>query len=538
MADTRPAPSGADDVGGDPDAVSPLPTAELLAAATDALSVDAGPADLDPASGRRISRRATVLGAVACGIAATFASAVVVALLVLVLPVPEGVTLVSPLTVALAAAYYLVASVGGVVTGLRRTRRRLDWLRAGRVPTDRERRRTIGIPFAVARLQAVLWFGAAVLFAVVTAPQSGLLALEVGVTVLIGGLTSSATSYLAVEAANRPVIAHALAHADVSTSRGAGVAWRAVTVWTLGTALPVVGLVVLAGLAVPLGVPRDELALAAFVLGIVTIVSGAAITLLAARSVAHPLKALRVAIRRLAAGERDVAVRVTDAGEIGILQTAFNQLSAGLAERDELRDLFGLHVGEEVARRALREGVALGGEVRDVAVLYVDVTGSTALAEHTGPQAVVDQLNVLFTAVTAAVEREGGTVTTFAGDAAVCVWGAPVHHPDPGAAALRAARDLAQRLAASADAPPVGIGVAAGPVVAGNVGSPHRLEYTVIGDAVNCAARLSDLAKQRGTLIVAAAELVPTGSDEWQAAGSEVLRGRSTPTDLVVARTV
>jgi adenylate cyclase len=316
------------------------------------------------------------------------------------------------------------------------------------------------------------------------------------------------------------------------------VAWRATGAWLLGSAMPTAGLALIGGLALTLDISQRELAVATLVLGLTGITTGLLITVVFARSVADPLRALRTAVAAVAGGDTAVRVDVTDASEVGVLQTGFNHLVTGLAERDRIRDLFGRHVGQDVARRALDEGVALGGEVRDVGVVIVDVAGSTGLAERDGPERTVEQLNHLFGLVVDTVEHEGGTVTAFAGDAAICVWGAPLAHASPQTAALRAARRLSAAIVDDARALPVGIGAAAGPVVAGNIGARQRVEYTVIGDAVNRAARLCDLAKEQPGCVLADAEAVDRAEPEervkWAAAGEAVLRGRTGPTRLAV----
>src|SRR5206468_1783520 len=180
-------------------------------------------------------------------------------------------------------------------------------------------------------------------------------------------------------------------------------------------------------------------------------------------------------------------VPVDDDGELGLLQAGFNHMASGLRERERLRELFGGYVGEEVARRALESG-SLEGEERDVSVLFVDVVGSTALAERRPPVEVVALLNRFFDAVVRVVDDEDGWVDKFEGDAALCVFGAPMEQLDHAARALRAAIGLRNALR-SVEGLDAGIGVSSGIAVAGNVGSARRYEYTVIGDPVNEAAR-------------------------------------------------
>src|SRR5207244_12623245 len=144
-------------------------------------------------------------------------------------------------------------------------------------------------------------------------------------------------------------------------------------------------------------------------------------------------------------------------------------------------------------------GSGLNSEQRTATAMFVDLVGSTALAEVLSPSEVVETLNTFFDAVTAAVGAEGGWVNKFQGDGALCVFGAPAVQPDHAARALRAARRLHTELAEVGAAHPgldAGIGVSSGQVVAGNVGTESRYEYTVLGGPVNEAARLSDVAKQ------------------------------------------
>lgn len=265
----------------------------------------------------------------------------------------------------------------------------------------------------------------------------------------------------------------------------------------------------------------------------VALLVGVLATVLTARAVGQPLRELRVAVQQVGTGDYSARVAVDDAGEIGLLQEGVNSMAEGLAEREQLRDLFGRHVGATVAARALEDGVSLGGEMRTVAALFVDIAGSTTLVRRTGPEEMVGVLNRFFAAVVEAIEDEGGLVNKFEGDATLCVFGAPTDHPDPAGAALRAARRIgdAVRTAGEVD---VGLGVSCGPVWAGQVGAASRLEYTVIGDPVNEAARLSELAKQRPGRALASDPAVRAAPDEerryWSRDGEVELRGRGEPT--------
>jgi class 3 adenylate cyclase/integral membrane sensor domain MASE1 len=207
-----------------------------------------------------------------------------------------------------------------------------------------------------------------------------------------------------------------------------------------------------------------------------------------------------------------------------------------LAERERLRDLFDRHVGRDVARAVLDGHVAPEGEEREIAVLFIDLVGSTSLARERSPSQVVSLLNTFFRVVVRVVEAHGGHVNKFEGDAALCVFGAPLPREQPAADALSAGRELRLRLADEAPKMSFGIGVSAGRAVAGNVGGEARFEYTVIGDPVNEAARLSELAKARPQAVLASqAALERAGAPEdgrWRLGESVALRGRQAVTRL------
>ena len=164
------------------------------------------------------------------------------------------------------------------------------------------------------------------------------------------------------------------------------------------------------------------------------------------------MHSVRDALRRVEDGDLETQVPVFDGSDLGLLQAGFNRMDAGLREREELRDLFGRHVGEDVARAALERGIELGGEELEVAVLFVDLVGSTQLAAENPPQEVVARLNEFFGVVVEVVEDHGGWINKFEGDAALAVFGAPLQLDDAAGCALKAARALAERAAASSTA--------------------------------------------------------------------------------------
>jgi adenylate cyclase len=236
------------------------------------------------------------------------------------------------------------------------------------------------------------------------------------------------------------------------------------------------------------------------------------------------------------AGDLDVRLDVTNLGEVGRLQHGFNTMVTGLRERRRLQELFGRQVGLDVTSEALGREPRLGGESREITALFVDLDGFTAFTERHTPAEVVAELNRFFAVVIRIVHERGGWVNTFEGDAALCIFGAPTDQPDHAARALGAATALPAAVAQLPGSPRVGVGVATGWVVVGNIGSPERHEYTVIGDAVNVAARLTELAKRPFHGVLADDETLRSASPGvaacWREAGTVVLRGRSRPTRL------
>jgi adenylate cyclase len=201
-----------------------------------------------------------------------------------------------------------------------------------------------------------------------------------------------------------------------------------------------------------------------------------------------------------------------------------------------VRDLFGQHVGKEVAALAEKERPKLGGEERHAAVIFVDIIGSTQLVTSRPAVEVVELLNRFFAVVVDEVDRHHGLVNKFEGDAVLAVFGAPVSLANAEDEALAAARGMAERLRDQVPECQAGIGVAAGQVVAGNVGAKERFEYTVIGEPVNEAARLCELAKQvPGHLVASSDTVANAGEDErerWTLGDTVTLRGHDEPTRL------
>ena len=247
------------------------------------------------------------------------------------------------------------------------------------------------------------------------------------------------------------------------------------------------------------------------------------LALLVARGIVRPLLALTRAAREVERGQYGEArVPVRSEDELGQLTRAFNTMVGGLAERERERDIFGRLVSPEVREKLLGGELRLGGETRHVAVLFSDIRGFSSLSERMDPHGVVELLNEYLTEMADAVRPYQGYINNFIGDAIVVVFGAPIHQAGIERRAARAALAMQERLArlnerrvARGDfALEAGIGLCAGEAVAGQIGSPERLLYTVIGDTVNIAARLEGLTKDYPACPILMSQSVAEGLGE------------------------
>jgi len=466
--------------------------------------------------------------------------AVVVVLALFVVPMPEiqREQFVQLENLAIGALFVLVVGTVGTLHAWKVLHPVVEMLRPDTHPTEDEQRDVLAAPQRIFLFQAMLWFVGAVVFLFVNARYSWDLGFAVFQIVLLAGWATSCFTYLLAERALRPVASKVLSEGLPNRRFVPSVRDRAMFAWALGTGAAVLG-IVLVGVAVlrdPGQTTASELAVTVIVLGAITLGMGWLSSFGAAQASSEPIATLREALAEVEAGNLDQRLSIYDGTEIGLLQAGFNEMVTGLREREELRDLFGRHVGADVAKAALEKGVDLGGEVRDVAVLFVDVIGSTSLAEKRPPEEVVNLLNQFFEVVIAVVHEHDGWINKFEGDAALAIWGAPVEVEDMHRHALAAARVVGRRLAEEIPDVQAGIGVTCGKAVAGNVGTQERYEYTVIGDAVNLAARLSNHAKEVEGSVVAQCELVEAAGDEeaahWRELDTITVRGRSEPTRL------
>jgi adenylate cyclase len=440
------------------------------------------------------------------------------------------------LNVLTAVVYGAIAVPAGTIWGL-------IWLTIpeGADPAVVLRRTLLAAPSRMATIQGTVWLGAAVTFAAINL-RTPWLAATVGTPILLGGAVTTAMSYWFCTRALRPSVAKLLTNDPPSRQRGPGLRLRAVSVWLVATGIPILALMLVAASALAVDFSGDRLAWVVIVLGSLTVISGLTAAAFTGATTADPIDEVRRGMQCVERGEYEVTVPVFDASELGLLQAGFNTMASGLRERERLRDLFGRHVGRDVARLAEANAtagthVAMESVSCEVAVLFIDMVGSTRLASSLPPAELVAVLNEFFAVVVEVVERHGGVINKFEGDASLAIFGAPVPTDDNAGRALAAARELNGRLNAPDAVIRFGIGVSAGIAAAGNVGDPTRYEYTVIGDPVNEAARLTEVAKRAGGVAASGAAVNGAEKSEaarWRIVESQILRGRETATDISV----
>ncbi len=252
--------------------------------------------------------------------------------------------------------------------------------------------------------------------------------------------------------------------------------------------------------------PYDSLQVALLFLAAISLMVSLIGSLRIARRITRPVRELADAAGRVESGDyRGVgAATAESADEIGALATAFNSMSKGLSERDRMRDVLGKVASPEVAARLLEEKIELGGEERAVTVMFADIRNFTALCEQLTPHQSLELLNRYLACINATIDRHEGIIDKYTGDGVMALFGAPIARiGDPRRAILAAleivgrieelGRDLAKE---GLPNPAIGIGINTSQVIAGNVGTPSRFNYTVLGDGVNLAARLENLTKR------------------------------------------
>jgi adenylate cyclase len=265
------------------------------------------------------------------------------------------------------------------------------------------------------------------------------------------------------------------------------------------------------------------------------------LTALLTKSVLDPVGDLLRATDRVKGGDLSTRVPVVSGDEMGTLAASFNETVRGLEEREALMGAFGSYVDPAVADRVLSEGELLEGEQVEATMLFVDICDFTAFADSASAREAVARLNDFFGLIVPVVIEARGHANKFIGDGMLAVFGAPERHPDHADCAVEAAVRIADAVEQRyRDELRIRIGINSGPVMVGTVGGGGRLEFTVIGDPVNVAARVEEATRDMGDPILLTESTRALLGDEWRGRleerGSMTLRGKSQPVALYTLR--
>ena len=366
-----------------------------------------------------------------------------------------------------------------------------------------------------------------------------------GVILFAGALVAVAYAavlhFFASELFLRPVLAHIHEHLPddfEATARGVPLRWK-----LLG-ALPIINVitgVVVSGLSTSGQASLEDLGLDVFVAVIVAFTISFELTVLLTKSVLDPVGDLLRATEGVKRGDLSTRVPVVSGDEMGTLAASFNEMVRGLAEREALMEAFGSYVDPDVADRVLREGELLEGEQVEATMLFVDICDFTAFAENASAREAVAQLNDFFGLVVPIVVDTRGHANKFIGDGVLAVFGAPERHGDHADCALEAAVRIAQAVEERyGNDLRIAVGINSGPVMVGTVGGGGRLEFTVIGDPVNVAARVEEATRDTGDQVLLTESTRALLGEKWRAQlderGSMPLKGKSEPVALYALR--
>jgi class 3 adenylate cyclase len=439
-------------------------------------------------------------------------------------------------------AWVLIALGYTFVKSKKLARSLIDWVRAGR-PADgaAEAWRT-----AVSFPRRFVEYTGLVPFLLVALPVAVYFTIEFelplySVGIIFGGTTvavaySAILHFFAAEAFLRPILAdigQRLPEEFGAPPEGVPLRWK-----LLG-ALPLINVitgVVVSGLSQDATASINDLGIDVVVAVIVAFTISLELTVLVTRSVLKPVDDLLEATERVKSGDLDARVPLTSGDELGTLAGSFNEMMDGLSEREALRGALGSYVDPAVAERVLDEGELLEGDEVEVTVMIVDVRDFTPFAERSSARETVTFLNEFFELVVPIVLRYRGNANKFLGDGLLAVFGAPERVRDHADHALDAACEIAREVDRRFGGDiRIGVGLNSGPVVVGSVGGGGRLEFAVIGDPVNVAARVEETTRETGDTILlteATRCLLERVEVELEPRGEIALKGKSEPTGI------
>ena len=458
-----------------------------------------------------------------------------------------------PAVVAVAAVAALMTgtSVGLAAWRAREDRCRLgDWMGLAR-PTPRETVQAWEIATTLTLEQYRRSSAVVVLVSILPTAVAAMLLWGIGwwgllamtLAGVIPGLYATVLSYSIGERLLRPVVEHVASELpDDFTFEPRGLPLRkrlllAVPAYTTTSAVLVGGLV---GVGAEDGSPSARLALTvALSLGVGLFMS-LELTGLLSGSITRPLLDVREQLARVRDGDLAARAPVASSDELGELARDFNTMARGLAEREELREHFGTYVDREIVRLILAGQVPQEGFEVEVSVLFVDVRGFTRFAESVPAPQVVETLNGLFAEMVPVVEAFGGHVDKFIGDGLMAVFGAPEAQPDHADRALEAARMIVDAVHLGSTGLRVAAGINSGTVVAGPIGGAGRLNFSVVGDVVNTAARVEAATRETGDDVLVTGDTLGllTRPHDLISRGEVTVKGKSHPIEVWAPPTV
>lgn len=255
-----------------------------------------------------------------------------------------------------------------------------------------------------------------------------------------------------------------------------------------------------------------------------------------------PIKKMSEAAIRISSGDFKINLPSKGNDELAHLSHSFNEMAKGLEERDRVKETFNKFHNKEIAEKLLSGEVKLGGERKTATIFFSDVRGFTALSESMEPEQVVEMLNEYMTRMVAIIRSYRGIVDKYVGDAIMAIWGVPIEGEDDYYNAVRAClamrEDLSKlnelRISRGQVPIKIGMGLNAGPLIAGNIGSDEKMEYTVIGDAVNLASRIESMTKEFGTDLLISKSIYEKVADRFviEMATSTKVKGKSEAVEI------
>jgi adenylate cyclase len=384
------------------------------------------------------------------------------------------------------------------------------------VKLDSVRRRLVHLPWFGAAISGGAWFIGAIVFllslAMTGRPMSAQLFWHLPISFGVSGFIATTQSFFLIEWTSQWGLFR-LFFRDARPDRLKGIHPISLRtrgfMWAVSASVCPIGSLLLLLFAPPSpGTNPQSFGVFVAVIGVAFALFSA---LLIGRSVAKPVDELRVAAQAVTQGRLDVHVPLRRADEFGSLIGEFNHMVTELREKERLRQTFGAHVGRRAAEEILTRDPGLGGSEQIITVMFVDIRSFTARSAHLSPTKAVGLLNEFLRVMVEAVEGEhGGMINKFLGDGFMALFGISREDNDHADKALAAAQSIqrtlqrlnAARAARGEDAIQIGIGINTGPAIVGSIGSPERMEFTVIGNTVNVASRIEALNKTLGTSLL------------------------------------